>query len=111
MGVSRAGGSHDLVIARIRPPIADVGSNGVVEEKRVLQHDADIPAQRSLLHQAQVTSVEQNSSRLRVIEAHQQGHQRRLARTARTDNSQRLPHADTEGNIVDEWTTLLLISK
>src|SRR5437762_3535681 len=54
----RARGFDDFGIARFRPPVADVVQDAVVEEHRVLRHDADRRTQARLLYFSYVLPVD-----------------------------------------------------
>src|SRR3546814_11526142 len=59
----------DLGITGLRPSIADVVSDRVVEEHRVLRNHADNGTQRLLRHVANILPVDQHTSARYVVEA------------------------------------------
>src|SRR5437879_4655275 len=58
---------------------ADVGFNGAGEEKRILEDDAELPAQILQLDHANVRAVEKDLPALNIVKTQQQGNERGLA--------------------------------
>src|SRR5690349_14196122 len=83
----------------------------VIEQERVLQHDADIAADRALLERAQILAVEQDTPLDRIVETHQERHHGRLAGAARADDGDRLARLHLERNAVEQRTAALRIAE
>src|SRR5437660_123520 len=52
--VRRLRGRLDLLVRRLRAAVGDVAADALVEEQRILENDAELPAQGLLLQVAQV---------------------------------------------------------
>ena len=78
-------GEH-LGMSCIRIAVADVFINRVVEQQRLLSHHADLASQIAEPHVANVDSVNQHRSRVRVVEPWQQIDQRRFAAAVLADD-------------------------
>src|SRR5205823_6673064 len=91
------GGVFDVLGAE-----ADVGFDGSGEEKRILQHDAELAAQILQLDEANVFSVEKNLAALNVVEPEQQGNERGLASTGVADDGEGLTRFDAERDIAQD---------
>src|SRR3970040_338032 len=65
-------GGGDLRRRGLRPAEGDVVADGAGEEGRILQHDADLRAQRLERDRAQVVAIDGNAPLARVVEARQQ---------------------------------------
>ena len=98
----------DHLLARcLRFAVGDVVVNRVVEQHRVLRHDADRRAQRFLRDFADVLSVDRDAPRIDIVEAVQQTRQRRLARTGGADHGDGFPGWDGKIHVVQNaalWT-------
>ena len=86
----------DLVVGRVGTAVGDVGADGVGEQERVLEHDADLAPQRVERHVAHVDAVDADRPRLHVVEAGEQQADRRLARAGRADEGDRLARGDAQ---------------
>jgi len=64
------------------------------EEKRILQDDGEVLAERGEIVLAQVDTVEEDLAGCDVVEAHHQAGERRLARAGVTDDCHRLSRLD-----------------
>ncbi len=67
-----ARGGDDVVLASAWLAIGDVVLDAVVEQHRILRHDADRGAQRFLGEPAQVLCVDADAAAIDVVEAEQQ---------------------------------------
>ena len=87
----------DVVARRAGRSVRDVAGNRLVEQHRLLRHDADLRPQRRERHVADVRAVDEDAARGHVVEPRHQIHERRLARAAQADNRHRLagPHRGT----------------
>ena len=94
--VGRPCGRFHLGVARVRLAEANVLRCRAVEEVGVLVDDAEARAQCSAVKRAQVLAAEQDSPALRVVEAHEQAQDRRLAGAARADDADPLARAHME---------------
>src|ERR1700730_2171708 len=75
----------DLLVSRIRLCEADVRRDRAAEEKRILQHDAELAAVRAQLHLAQVDTVHPHRALIRVVEAADESGERGLATSGLAD--------------------------
>ncbi len=80
----------DALVGRVGLGERDVGGDGVVEEERVLEHDADGTAQRVQGNVAHVDAVEDDASAVDVVEPRDQAGDGRLAAAGRADQRHRL---------------------
>ena len=83
---------------RVEPAVADVLGHGSREEQRLLLDEADLVAERAQREPADVDPVDQDTSCLRVVEAHDEADQRRLARAGWADDRDPLPRRDREAD-------------
>ena len=60
VGLRAPGGIADLLLGRVRPAVGNVLADGGGKEKRVLQDDGDLLAQRFLCDLAQVAAIERD---------------------------------------------------
>ena len=94
--VGGAGDGLDFPLRSVGAAIRDVGAHGVVEQDRVLQHDADLAAQGLLGQPADILPVHQDPAGGGDVEPLDQAHQRALAASARTHQGYRLPRVHVE---------------
>ena len=99
---ARARGVLDLGAARAGPAVGDVVVDRVVEQHRVLRHDADRAAQAVLRDLADVLAVDRDRAGVDVVEAEQQPRQRRLAGAARPDHRDCRARRDREVDVVQD---------
>ena len=85
MDLGRTASGEDLLIGRVRPRVADVGEDGVVEEVRVLGHDSDGGSQSGEGQLAQVVAVQRHRPLARVVQPGEQVAEGRLAAAGRPD--------------------------
>src|SRR4051812_24070567 len=76
-------GSQHVIIRRLRPGKQQVSAYSVVEEMRVLCHDADVVAYVLLAECAEIGPSETDHAALRIGESQCQMSDRALPRTAR----------------------------
>ena len=100
VSVGRPCGGFHFGVARVRLAEADVLRRRAVEQVRVLVDDAEARAERSAVERAQVLAAKQDAARLRVVEAHEQAQDRRLAGATRADDADPLACAHGEGETV-----------
>ncbi len=84
--VCRLGGRDDLLAGRAAAPIGDVVLDRLVEETRVLGHDADPAAHAVRGKLADVPAVDRDAARPGIVEAHEQPGERRFAGAAAADD-------------------------
>src|SRR5207245_4087100 len=82
----------------IPAPVADVVTDGIVEQHGILRHHADRRPQRALRDVADILTVDQDPAAGDVIEPEQQARDRRLAGAGRPNDRNRLAgrHLETE---------------
>ena len=85
-----AGGGLHLGVGGVRPAVGDVLADGAAEQGGLLQHDADLPAQRLQRGVADVGAVDGDAAGGDVVEARDQVDDRALARPGRADDRQGL---------------------
>ena len=73
------GSGLDFGIAGIRAAVADVVANRVVEQHRILRHDADRLAQTGLTQLADFRPSNRDAAAVDVVEAIEQAGERRLS--------------------------------
>ncbi len=86
VGTCQLGRGDDFGVAGLGASVADVVHHRVAKEETVLQHHADLPAQRVELNVAHVDAVDRHLAAGHVVEAGQQVDQRRLARARWPDD-------------------------
>ncbi len=91
IGTRQLGRRNHLLIGRLGAAVADVVHHRVAKEESVLQHHADLPAQRPQLYITHIHAVDGHAALRHVIEARQQVDHGRLACTRGADNRNRLP--------------------
>ena len=82
MDMRRARRLDDFLARGLGPAVGDVVVDGIVEQHRILRHDADGAAQAFLRDLADVLTIHEDAACGRVVEAEQQARQRGLARAA-----------------------------
>ena len=105
----RAGGAGrglDLGVGGVGPAVGDVGAHGVGEEERVLEHDADLRAQRVERDVAHVDAVDADRPGLHVVEAGEQQAHGRLARARRADERDGLAGRDAQREVASTGSEL-----
>ena len=85
MGAGQARGALDVGRVGVGSGEGDVAADAVVEQERVLEHDADGVTQLAQRQIAEVDAVEADRALLDVVEARQQPGDRRLATAGRAD--------------------------
>jgi hypothetical protein len=86
----------DLGLTGTLAPIGDVVADRVVEQHRILRHDADCRAQGRLRHMRDVLPVDRDPTAGEVVEAVHQPRERRFARPRRPDHRERRARGDVE---------------
>ena len=81
------------VVARVDPADSDVLRGGQVVAHEVLEDDADVRAKREEVVLAQIVAVEQDAALVRIVEAREQLHERRLAGAVLADQRKHLAGA------------------
>src|SRR5207249_2148839 len=90
-----------LLVARSRSPDADVLPDRDVEEKGLLEDDADLRSQRLLGDLPKGEPVEPHPPALRIVEAENETEHRALAGATRADERHALARAEGQGDAVD----------
>ena len=91
-----------LGVGRVPAAVADVVTDGVVEQHRVLRDHADGGAQRCLRDVADIFAVDQDPPAGHVVEAEQQPRNRRLARARRPDDGDGASGGDVEAQALED---------
>src|SRR5215212_419361 len=95
-------GVLDLLQARVRPGVAEVGQDGVVEQVRVLGDQADGGPQALQLQVADVDAVDPDVALADVVDPGDQHGRGRLAGPRRADQGDQLAGADREADVVQD---------
>ena len=92
-------GIFNFGVGRTRSTIRNVVANAVVEQHRILRHDAKARAHAVLFHVAEILAVDRDAAFLDIVETKQQSRQRRFARAARSHDSNRVPGRHFEAHV------------
>ena len=98
----RARRSFDLGLGRAGSAISNVVGNRVVEQHRILRHDADRTPQAGLGHLADVLAIDGDATGVDVVEAEQQPRQGALACPARADDRHLLARRNFETQLLQD---------
>ena len=96
-----AAGPH-LGIRRLGPAVADVFHHRAMQQRDVLRHEGDRPAQALLGDARDVLAVDQDPAAIDVVEALQQRQHRRLAAARRPDQAGALARLDAQAEILED---------
>ena len=91
-----------LVVGGVRPAVADVLHDRAVKQRDVLRHDGDGLAQALLRDARDVLAVDQDAAALQIVEALQQGEQRRLAAAGMADQADALARPEVQIEIPED---------
>ena len=108
-GLSLLRRCDQLILAGIRPPVADVIADRAVQQARVLCHHGDDVAQAVLRDRADVLPVDGDPTALDVEEAQQQVDQRRLARARVPDQPDFLTRPDRQVQVLHHCFGLAVV--
>src|SRR5690349_2264233 len=86
MRVCSTCGRDDLMTRRTRPAKSNVVSHTQWKQEWLLQHERHVLAQTLHRKVSQVMTVEHNASALRIVEAREQRHERRLTGASRAND-------------------------
>ena len=100
--VGGLGCGDDLFLGRIFAAVGDVLADGAVEQPRVLEDHPEGRAQLVARHRRAVDAVHGDPSGIDLVEAHEQVDQRRLARTGRPDDRDRVARFHDQVQVLDE---------
>ena len=89
--------ADDLLSRGVGLAVGDVLPDGRAEQHGILQHEADLIAQRLQRVAANVAAVDAHLSAQRVVEAGDEADQRGLAAAGRADERRRLARLDRRG--------------
>ena len=108
IGVGQFGGGVHFLVGRVRSPKADVVHHGGAEQEGILQHDADLLAQRFGGDVAHVDAVDLDRAVGHIVEARQQVDDGGLARAGRADDGDGLPGFGGEGDVLQHRHAILV---
>ena len=100
--VRGTGRGLDVGVGRARRAQCDVLGDGGREEERLLEHHADVAAERRLRHAPDVLPVDADGPLVGVVGPQEQRDQRRLARTRAADDRDPLPRGDAQRHVVQD---------
>ena len=92
----------DLLFARFQVAIFDVVTNGVVEQRRILRHDADRLAQALERDVADILAIDQNASFLYIVVAEEQAQDCGFSAAGRTHDGDLLAGGDGEVQVLED---------
>src|SRR4051794_23791481 len=101
MGIGGDRGLLDLAVGCAFPSVRDVLPYGAVEDQRLLPQDRDVLSECVQPQRAQVDTVEEDASAVGVVETQEELDERRLARTAGSDERHVLAGSDAKAHAVD----------
>ena len=101
VGVRRARRRADLILGRLQPSVADVLRNRAREEEGLLEHERDLAAERAELDRPDIAPVDENASLLRVVQAGEQAHERRLPCPGRAHNRDAAAGSHLERDVLE----------
>lgn len=84
VNTGRACGGDDVLLAGVRTAIGNVVGNRIVEEHRILRHDADRAAQGRLRDITNILTIDQDGALVDIIKTKQQPRERGFAGAAVT---------------------------
>ncbi len=96
------GGGSDLLARGAFAPVRDVVPDRPGEQPRVLKNHAECPPHVVTDEVARVDAIEQDASRVDLVETHEKVDYRRLARTGRADDRDGLTRRDREAEVCDQ---------
>ena len=100
MGVRELGGAHDLLVARLRPAVADVFADRAMQQRGVLGHHGDLRAQRFLGQAGNILAVDEDGAAFEMKEAQQQIDHGRFAGAGAADQADLLAGMDRQVEIL-----------
>ena len=87
-----------IVKRRFRRAISDILAHAAAEQDRLLQHHADLPAQRLRIPLAHIHAIHQHRASIDIIETRDQVHQRALASAGRSQQRNLLTRLHAEAD-------------
>ena len=102
MGVGCPGGGFHLLRGGPRGAVGDIGPDGVVEQNRLLTHDAQGAPKGGQLEVANICAVDQHRSAGDIVETPQNVHDARLSRAAGTHEGHDGARLHLEGNVLED---------
>src|SRR5690606_355327 len=88
--LSGAGCLVDFLIARIRPAVADIVADRIVEKDGILRNHADGGTERLLRHVTHVLAIDGKTAAGHIVEAKEKARDGRLASAGRSDDGYRM---------------------
>ena len=98
VGVDIAADLQDLIVRDALFPQDDVAADGAREEEHILQHLAEVTAERGDLDLPDVDAVNEDLALLELVVPADERKDGALARAGGADKGHRLPRVDVEGN-------------
>ncbi len=108
VGVGRLRGLHDLLEAGAGPAVADVLGDGPAEQERLLEHDADLPAQVLEADLPEVHAVDLDDAVVHVVESGDQVHGGGLAHAGLAHQADHLPRRHVEVDLLEHGLALVV---
>ena len=102
------GGRDELARRGAGLCVSDVLGDAAGEQEGLLQYDAELPVQVAQLDGAQVDPVDDDASFVRVVQAHQQVDQRRLAGSGVADDADHLARRHLQRHLVQHRVVALV---
>src|SRR5689334_12921418 len=111
MSIGRARRFFDVVLTGFRTTVSNIGGHGIIEQKRILQHDSDVAPQCALFDRTQIAAVDQHPALHRIIKAHQQRHQSGFAGSARPNDRNAMTSWYVQRDPIEQGTAAFAILK
>ena len=108
VGVDEAGGRLHPGVVHLGVAQPDVVAHGAGEDVKILEHDAQTPADVVRAEPAHVDPIEQDLAVLEVVEAAEQPRQGRLAGSGRSHDGELLARLDAETHVVEHRLGLVV---
>ena len=103
LSTGRHRGLFHFCFGRVGISIADILSNGSIQQQGVLRHEANLPSQGDQVYAVDIVSVDQNSPLLWFHEAHEEVSERGLTDSIQPGNGNGLAGFDDQVQVKKEW--------
>ena len=108
MNTRGLGRGNHVLLGRCVAPIGDVVADRIVEQDRILRHDANRPMQALLRYVAHILSINGNRAATDVIEPEQEPRDGRFPRPRRPHNGHVMPRRHIKANPAQDWARLVI---
>ncbi len=94
------GGGDDLLIRCVGDAVGDIVAQSSIEQKDILQYEADVLTQGALCYLAQVVSIDGQASLCGIVKAWEQAQNRAFATTSCAEQGDNLPRFGVDVDIM-----------